>query len=230
MRERSLGSAFASNGESIPNLDFEVQGAAVAEYAAVPMLLFKLGIQNRSGPPIQSIALTTQIRIAPAQRRYSPAEEAGLLEVFGPAQRWGDTLRTFLWTHVQLQVRGFGDATVVDMHVPCTYDFEVASAKYFHALEKGEVPLEFFFSGTMFYQGGAGLRVARISWEKEARYRMPVDLWQRMMDHYFPNSAWIRMRRDTFDRLARYRARNALPTWESALERLLPAETDEAGP
>jgi hypothetical protein len=34
------------------------------------------------------------------------------------------------------------------MPVTCTYDLEVVAAKYFYALEDGEVPLEFLFSGT----------------------------------------------------------------------------------
>ncbi len=43
------------------------------------------------------------------------------------------------------------------------------------------------------------------------------------MERYFPNSAWLRLRKDTFDRLYRYRVRASLPTWEDALERLLRA-------
>ena len=42
-----------------------------------------------------------------------------------------------------------------------------------------------------------------------------------MMDHYFPNSAWLRVRKDTFDRLYEYRSRNALLTWERTLDDLL---------
>ena len=114
------------------------------------------------------------------------------------------------------------------MPVGCTYDLEVVAAKYFHALDDGEVPLEFLFSGTVFYAGeGVGLQVARISWEKEAEFRLPVRLWKEMMDHYFPNSAWIRLRRDAFDRLYDYKVRMGFPTWESAVEALLRASEHE---
>jgi hypothetical protein len=110
------------------------------------------------------------------------------------------------------------------MPVPCTYDLDVVAAKYFYALEDGEVPLEFLFSGTVFYAGEGGrLQIARISWEKEAEYRMPVRLWKEMMEQYFPNRAWIRLHKDAFDQLYNYKVRMGLPTWEAAVEALLRA-------
>jgi len=47
------------------------------------------------------------------------------------------------------------------------------------------------------------------------------------MDHYFPNNAWIRLHKDTFDRLYEYRSRNALLTWDRTLESLLDASEIE---
>ena len=214
--------------DSMPDLSFEVVDAEVLSFAAVPSLLFKLRIENRGEEPIRSVALNTQIRIAATQRHYDAAEQEMLLELFGEPHRWGETLRSLLWTHTVLQVPPFSGSTVVDMPVTCTYDLEVVSAKYFHALDDGEVPLEFLFSGTVFYAGeGVGLQVARISWEKEAEFRLPVRLWNEMMDHYFPNSAWIRLRRDAFDRLYDYKVRMGFPTWESAVEALLRASEHE---
>ena len=210
------------------NLDFAVEGAEVLEFAAVPSLLFKLRIENLGEEPIRSVALNTQVRIAATQRHYDAAEQERLLEVFGETHRWGSTLRSLLWTHTILQVPPFSESTVVDMPVPCTYDFEVIAAKYFYALEDGEVPLEFLFSGTVFYAGEGGrLQVARISWEKEAQFRLPVRVWKETMEHYFPNSAWIRLRRDAFDQLYDYKVRRGLPTWEAAVEALLHASEQE---
>jgi hypothetical protein len=212
----------------MPNLDFGVEGAEVLEFAAVPSLLFKLHIENLEEEPIRSVALNTQIRIAATQRHYDAAEQERLLELFGQPSRWKYTLRSLLWTHTVLQVPPFFGSTVVDMPVPCTYDLEVVAAKYFYALEDGEVPLEFLFSGTVFYAGQDGrLQVERISWEKEAEFRLPVRLWKEMMERYFPNSAWIRLRRDAFDRLYNYKARRGLPTWEAAVEALLRASEQE---
>ncbi len=210
------------------NLDFAVEGAEVLEFATVPSLLFKLRIENLGEEPIRSVALNTQVRIAATQRHYDAAEQERLLEVFGETHRWGSTLRSLLWTHTILQVPPFSERTIVDMPVPCTYDFEVIAAKYFYALEDGEVPLEFLFSGTVFYAGEEGrLQVARISWEKEAQFRLPVRVWKETMEHYFPNSAWIRLRRDAFDQLYDYKVRRGLPTWEAAVEALLHASEQE---
>ena len=66
-------------------------------------------------------------------------------------------MKPFLWTHVALSVPGFRGTTDVDLPVPCTYDFDVAGAKYLHSVGDGEVPLMFLFSGTVFSQGSAGL-------------------------------------------------------------------------
>jgi hypothetical protein len=208
----------------VPNLDFRVEGAEVQEFAAVPSLLFKLRVENLEEEPIRSVALNTQIRIAATQRHYDPAEQERLLELFGEPHRWKDTLRSLLWTHTVLQVPRFSGSTVVDMPVTCTYDLEVVATKYFFALENGEVPLEFLFSGTVFYAAEGGrLQTARISWEKEAEFRLPVQLWKEMMERYFPNSAWIRLHRDAFDQLYDYKIRMGLPTWEATVEALLRA-------
>jgi hypothetical protein len=47
------------------------------------------------------------------------------------------------------------------------------------------------------------------------------------MDLYYPNSAWLCLRKDVFDRLSEYKSRHGLPTWEQTLEALL-SETEEA--
>jgi len=208
----------------MPDLNFRVEGAEVLEYAAVPSILFKLRVENLEEEPIRSVSLNTQVRIAATQRHYDTAEQQRLLEVFGEPHRWGQTLRSLLWAHTTLQVPRFSGSTVVDMPIPCTYDMEVIGSKYFHALEGGEVPLEFLFSGTVFYAAEGGrLQIARISWEKEAEFRMPVRLWKETMERYFPNSAWIRLHKDAFDQLYDYKVRMGLPTWEAAVEALLRA-------
>lgn len=207
----------------MPDLDFGVESADVLPYAAVPTILFRLGIRNAvDGEEVNSISLRTQIRIAATQRRYDPAEQGKLRELFGEPHQWKDTLRSILWTNTNTIVPRFSGGSVFEMPVTCTYDFDVVGTKYFAALEEGEIPLEFLFSGTVFYKGEAGnLQVVQIPWEKEASFRLPVQVWRDMMEHYFPNSAWLRVRRDIFDRLHDYRSRNALLTWERTLESLL---------
>lgn len=212
----------------MPDLAFRIEGAEVLEYAAVPSLSFKLRIENLDDEPIRSVSLNTQVRIAATQRHYEEAEQDRLLELFGEPSRWGTTLRSLLWTHTVVQVPAFSGSTVVDMPVTCTYDLEVVAAKYFHALEDGEAPLEFLFSGTVFYAGEDGrMQITRISWEKEAEFKMPVRLWKEMMERYFPNSAWLRLRKDAFDQLYDYKTRMGLPTWEATVESLLRASEQE---
>ena len=207
----------------MPDLDFEVESADVLPYAAVPTILFKLGVRNGvEGEEIDSISLRTQIRIAAAQRSYEQTEQGKLRELFGEPHQWKDTLRSLLWTNTDTIVTRFAGGRVFEMPVTCTYDFDVVGTKYFAALEDGEIPLEFLFSGTVFYRkDGGDLQAARISWEKEAQFRLPVRVWREMMDHYFPNSAWLRLPKDTFDRLYAYRSSNALLTWDRTLESLL---------
>jgi hypothetical protein len=205
----------------LPDLNFQVESAEALPFAAVPSLLFKLRVTDQQETAFRAITLQTQIRILANQRRYNPDEQTRLRELFGETRQWGDTLKPLLWTHTLVQIPSFTGSAMVDMTVPCTYDFDVLSARYFHAMEDEQVPLEFLFSGTMFYAGETGLQVEQIPWEKEARFQMPVRVWKTMMEQYFPNSAWLRLRSDVFDRLYRYRSRKALLTWEAALEDLL---------
>lgn len=175
---------------------------------------------------IHTIALRCQIQLEVTRRRYVPQEQERLLDLFGQPDRWSQTLRNLLWTHANLVVPGFAGAnTTVDLQVPCTFDFNVAATKYFDALTDGEIPLLMLFSGTVFYAPpDSPLQVAPISWEQEARYKLPVELWRKMMESYYPNSVWINLRRDIFDRLYRYKMQHGIPTWEQALEHALSNE------
>jgi len=204
-------------------LTFEIVGARAEPYAVVPTLSFALRVGEASGQPIHSIALRCQIQIEPRRRPYSAAEEMRLLELFGEPKRWGDTQKTLLWTQAPLMVPGFAASTEITLPVTCTYDFEVTAAKYFQALDEGEIPLLFLFSGTVFAKNGSGISVEPVPWEKEAAFRLPVRTWREVMDLYFPGSAWIRLRRESFDALHRFKGRRALPTWDDAVEALLQA-------
>jgi hypothetical protein len=206
--------------EAIPELGFAVTGAERLEHAAVPTLSFALRID--ADVPIRSVLLDTQIQIAARRRPYTTAEQERLFEVFGPPAGWGSALRTLPWTRTTLVVPPFTASTLVEVPQTCSYDLEVAASRYFDALEGGEVPLEFLFSGSVFYGGpGGALRTARLSWSHEAEFRLPVTLWKETMERYFRGTGWLRMRKDALDRLAAYKARRALPTWEDAIDELL---------
>lgn len=213
-----------------PVLRFAVEDAAALEYAAVPTVRFTLRVGNDGPRPVQCVALNTQIRIAAARRAYDPATRRRLAEVFGAGEGFGRALGSMLWARTASQVAAFEHDTVAHVDVGCTYDFEVAVAKYFHALPDGEVPLEFQFSGTVFYLDEAGLlRAARIPWDAEAAYRMPVRVWRDVMEHYFPRGAWLRLDREVFDLLYAYRVRHTLGTWDQAVAALLAAAGEPVG-
>jgi len=212
----------------MPDLNFQVEGAEAVPFTASPLLAFKLRLTNTDASElIQSVALRCQIQIEATHRRYGAKEQAKLLDLFGAPERWSRTLRAMLWTHASVIVTPFQGSAVVDLPVPCTFDFNVAAAKYFAGLEDGEVPLNLMFSGTIFYETATdGLQVEQIPWDREAKYRLPVQVWKDMMDIYYPNSAWLCLRRDVFDKLSQYKMDRGIPTWEEALERLL---NDEGG-
>lgn len=196
-------------------------------YAATPTLAFRLRITNAvPDEVIHTVALRCQIQLEVARRRYAPEEQERLLDLFGTPDRWGQTLRSLLWMNANLLVPGFsGTETVADLQVPCTYDFNVAATKYFEGLKGGDIPLNVMFSGTVFYAlADDALQVAPISWEREARFKLPLQVWREMMDFYYPNSVWLNLRRDVFERLYLYKMQHGIPTWEQALEEILPAE------
>ncbi len=209
----------------MPDLSFEVMSAEPVPFAAAPTMAFRLTAKN--APPqeaIHNVLLSAQIQIEAQKRRYDSDEQDRLFELFGEPGRWGQTLRPMLWTHATAVLLPFTGAASFELQVPCTFDFNVAATKYFDALSEGDVPLIFLFSGTVFYAGDDGaLQVARISWSKEARFRLPASAWRALMDAYYPNTAWLALRKDVFDKLAAYKARNGLSSWEQALEQLLDA-------
>lgn len=210
----------------MPDLSFKVEDAAVVPYAIGPTLGLRLRITNAdAAEEIHIVALRCQIQIDVTRRRYTAEEQARMRDLFGEPERWSQTLRSLLWTHVSVVVPGFMGSTLVELPIHCTFDFNVAVTKYFDGLSGGEIPLQLLFSGTVFYADPEdGLQVAPISWTQEAQFRMPVKLWRDMMDAYYPNTAWLNLRRDVFQRLHEYKMRNGLPTWEQALERVLPVE------
>lgn len=204
-----------------PELRIAVDGVRVAEFAALPTLEFGLTIDGADGVEVRSVVLNTQIRIAAARRTYGRADQARLAELFGAPEQWSRSVTSLLWTQTVTHLPAFTGSTAAAIPVACTYDFDVAAVKYFHGLGDGEIPLEFLFSGTIFYLADDRLQAARIAWDTEAEFRMPVRTWKDLMEHYFPASAWLRLGRDAFDRLHAYRSRHTLAGWDDVVESLL---------
>ena len=202
---------------------FECLGARSEEFAVTPTLGFTIRITEATGVAVHAVALRCQIRIEPQRRRYTPAEAERLADLFGDPSRWAQTLRPMQLATVSTMVPGFTGSVDVVVPVPCSYDLEIASTRYFHALDDGTISLLLLFSGTAFLDDGAGYAVQQLPWSAEARYGLPTAVWRTMVERDFPNSGWLRCSRTTLDALGRYKSRHALPTWEHTIAALLAA-------
>ncbi|MGY1942210.1 DUF6084 family protein [Nocardia asiatica] len=190
-------------------------------YAVAPILSARVGIAALAEEPVHAIALRAQVRIEPFRRAYSDEEGAGLVDLFGPRERWHETQRSFLWMHCATMVPSFTGGAEVDLPMPCTYDFEVSGSKYLHALRDGVVPLLFLFSGTVFIRGSSGFAVQQIPWDREDKFDMPVSVWRDLMAAHFPNAGWVRLHNDTLQALAAYKSGHGLLGFDDAVTRLL---------
>ncbi|HEU4982572.1 MAG TPA: DUF6084 family protein [Acidobacteriaceae bacterium] len=209
----------------MPDLTFHVGEVRAMPNAAVPTIAARLHITNAvANEAIQSIVLNCQLQLQPLGRPYSAAEEARLLDLFGERERWGQTMKPLHWMNLMAKVPPFTGETSVDLPLPCSLDFDVAANKYFYGLERGAITIDVMFSGTVFYADEHGaMRITQIPWDREARFLLPVETWRQAIDAHYPESAWLRLPRETFDRLYRYKVRCGIPMWPQVLDQLLDA-------
>lgn len=206
-----------------PEPEFTVTGAAHVAFAATPTMLFTAGVTDPSGHEIQSIALTVQVMIDPARRGYDPDTRARLAELFGPPASWAPATSGLAWARVSATVPTFSGSTTFAIEVPCSYDLEVAAAKYFYAVQEGEIPLSFHFNGNVFFHGPERLQVIPVPWSSTAQYRMPVSAWRAMIAEHYPGGGWIRLSDETLAELNRRRADRGLPSFDACVRELLDA-------
>ena len=217
----------------MPDLSFDIRHVTALPYAAIPKLAARLHIQNTTVEQVQSISLNCQTQIEPLGRAYTPEEESRLLDLFGERERWGRTMKPMFWDMTVLKVPAFADEIEVDLPLPCSLDFDVAATKYFYGLQQGSVKASVLFSGTVFHTDESGsLQVAQIPWDREVWFRIPLATWKAAVEAHYPNSAWLRLSRETFDRLYRYKLTHATHAWDRLIEHLLeiaeaPAHQDE---
>lgn len=211
----------------MPELTFAVLDIRAEPYAVAPVLTARIGIAADGDDPVHAIALRCQVRIEPLRRRYSDDEALGLLDLFGPRERWDTTQHNFLWQHASTMVPGFTGTTQVDLPLECTYDLEVTAAKYFHALADGDIPLQFLFSGTVFTRSERNLRVQQVPWDREDHYDLPVSTWHDLMRLHYPNTGWLRLGHDTIDMLSEFKSARGLLNYDDAIVSLLAAHTAE---
>ncbi len=187
-------------------------------------MVLRLRITEPDGASVHAVALRCQIRIEPQRRSYSETEAELLVNLFGARSRWADTLKPMQLSTVSVLVPSFTGSTEVDVPVACSYDLEVATGSYFHALTGSDVPLLLLFSGTVFGKGSRGFWVEQVPWHAEAACALPVAVWRAAMNVHFPDSGWIRLRRDTIDELLRYKSAHAIATWDDTVGALMSGE------
>ncbi len=209
-------------GPFAPDPEFAVIGARSVRYAASPMLTLDLQITEPSGRQIYMIALTIQLMIEPARRRYDDATRERLFELFGAPERWAVTTRSLVWSQLDVVVPAFTGMTTVGVPIACTYDMELAAAKYLHSLPEGEAPLALHFNGMIYYPGEDGaLQMVLVPWTKSIDFRMPVSVWKETIDHYYPNTTWLPVRNETLEALQREKLCRGLATLDACVSDLL---------
>jgi hypothetical protein len=207
--------------------EFDVRSVTWVPDAAAPTLSFDIGVVETSGREVFTIALTAQINIDPARRSYDEHTRAALVELFGPPERWAATTQSFLWAHASTLVPSFTGETTFALRVPCTYDLELAAAKYFHSLPDGEVPLSFHFTGSVLHRGDDGqVQVVLVPWTCSADWRMPIATWREMMDRHYPGGRWVRVQDDTLEALGRRKAQRGLHSYDACIAELLEESRD----
>ena len=122
-------------------------GVGARRHAALPALEFDVHVTEPTGRQVYVIALSAQIMIEPARRQYTRCGARAARRAVRPAGALGDHdaqpgLAPRRRARAQLHRRDH-------LHgpVPCTFDLEIAAAKYFNAVEDGLVPLAFNFNG-----------------------------------------------------------------------------------
>jgi hypothetical protein len=211
-----------------PEPEFEVLGARPVRYAAAPMMTLDLQVTEPSGRQVYMIALTIQLMLEPARREYDAPTRERLTGLFGAPERWAVTTRSLVWAQLNVTVPAFTGSTAIAVPLPCSYDLELAAAKYLHALPGGEVPLALHFNGTVYYRdGNGGLQMVLIPWSSSAEYRMPVSVWRETVEHYYPDRGWVGLGSATLHALERERVARGLPTYDACVRSLLVEAPDD---
>lgn len=211
-----------------PDLEFAVLGARPVKYAAAPMLTIDLQVSEPDGREVYMVALTIQLMIEPARRRYDDATRERLVELFGAPERWAVTTRSLVWSKLDVLVPAFTGTTTVTVPIACHYDLELAAAKYLHSLPDDEAPLALHFNGMIYYPtDDGGLQMVLIPWSKSIDFRMPVSVWRETIEHYYPGTTWISVRAQTFEALQKEKLERGLATLDACIADLLEDGRDE---
>ena len=210
-----------------PQVTIEILGASHEPFAAQPTLRFELSVSEPTDRAIYAISLKAQINFDPARREYDASTRVDLVELFGVPERWPSTTRSFLWCHSSTVLHSFTGATTFGLEVPCTSDLEVTAARYVSALPDGDVPITMHFTGRVLYQGPQRqVQAVHLPWSTSASYRMPVDVWRKMMKHHHGNSGFVLLHEDTITALKKHKRVHGLHSMDAVVLDLLERAPD----
>lgn len=203
-------------------LRWSVAAVDPVPFALAPQLALRVGVEAPEGVRVVGGFLRVLVRFEPLARAYDAEETARLVPLLGPRERWSDGARGLLWTSTSLTLQGFEGSAQVELLLDCSLDVTAAFTRYFAALARGGAPLGLVFSGTVLHAGEQGQLVASpIPSTAEAKAVVPREAWRELVARHHPDGAWLRAHADVALRLERWRAAQALPTLDHALERLL---------
>ncbi len=137
-------------------------------------------------------------------------------------EQWTRSLGGVPWTEASVNVPRFAASATIDVPLPCTYDFDVASAKYLAALEDGEIPVDVLLTGTMFYaRGRAGCRRRAFRGTASCPHASPCRRGARRSTRPSPTRRGCGSAARRSPRCRAYRSRNAFTTWDETFAALL---------
>ncbi len=203
--------------------EFKVVSAEPVARSVEPALSFKGTITDASQRPVYLIALTAIVVVEPGKRSYAPGERERLMELFGGPERWASTTGAFRWAATSAMVHGFTGEGEFELVVPVSYDLEIASAKYFGALDEGgTVPLRFHFNGSILYERGDGrVQTTPVPWDRSERFEMPMEAWTTAHRRAPPLRNWVPLHSETVSRIEDLKAKMGAPTFDDAVTRII---------
>lgn len=201
-------------------LEFTALEANAETRAASPAIRLRFRLRAE-GEPVDALALRARIQIEPALRDYAPDEIPPLEALLGEKRRGARWNAPLQWCEVSTVLGQFERELEFELVLPCTFDAQIVSSRYFAALTSGMIPVHIFFNGTIFRGSPGGFSVEMLPWNLDCAAEIPLQTWQAAMDACFPGQAWIRIDRATFDALSRVRRDYATGGWDATFEYLL---------
>jgi hypothetical protein len=186
-----------------------------------PTLAFTIRIAELTGANVHAIALRCQIRIEPRRRRYTDTETDRLVDLFGEASRWTETLQPMQLATVSAwcpgsparPARSFGAVQLrpgdrVDAVLPRARGRNGGAAVAGSAAQCSS-------------RTAADTRSSSCRGRRSRGTACRWLLWRDMVERDFPNSGWLRCSRETLEALAATAPGTRCPTWEHTIRSLL---------